>query len=176
VTANDIVAWHDFFVMAGGGAAALIGLLFVALSINLHHVMGTPGVTSRAATFLIGLVTILFSSAVALIPDQSPRTFGIELLIIGFIGIALDGMFRRRFMQPTEFLSRGHNQVVRYVLLTGATIPAWIASISLLEGWPRALDWLALSYAFLLYGGISGSWILLVELPLWVARNKSDGR
>ena len=170
MTANDIVAWHDFFVMAGGGAAALTGLLFVALSINLHHVIGN-GITSRAATFMIGLVTILFSSAVALIPDQTPRAFGIELLIIGFIGLALDRMFRWRFMESTEFLSRGHNQVVRYVLLTGATVPAWIAAIGLIAGWPRALDWLALSYAFLLYGGISGSWILLVELPLWVSRN-----
>src|SRR5690242_902929 len=173
MTANDIIAWHDFFVMAGGGAAALTGLLFVALSINLHHVIDN-GITSRAATFMIGLVTILFSSAVALIPDQSPRTFGIELFIIGLIGLALDRMFRWRFMESTEFLSRGHNQVVRYVLLTGATVPAWIAAVSLMAGWPRALDWLALSYAFLLYGGISGSWILLVELPLWVSRNKGE--
>jgi hypothetical protein len=27
--------WHDFFVMVGGAAAALAGLVFVALSLNL---------------------------------------------------------------------------------------------------------------------------------------------
>jgi len=30
--------WHDFFVMVGGGAAALTGLVFVALSLNLESI------------------------------------------------------------------------------------------------------------------------------------------
>jgi hypothetical protein len=30
--------WHDFLVMVGGGAAALTGLVFVALSLNLNVV------------------------------------------------------------------------------------------------------------------------------------------
>jgi len=30
-----IEQWHDFFLMVGGGAAALAGLVFIAMSINL---------------------------------------------------------------------------------------------------------------------------------------------
>ncbi len=172
MSANDILAWHDFFVMAGGGAAALTGLLFVALSVNLRHIIGTRGVTSRAATLLIGLVTILFTSALALIPDQSPLAFGVEIFIVGFIGITFDQIFRRRFHIPVEFMSRRRHAFLRLVLLVGSTIPAWISGASLIMGWPHALDWLAASFAFLLFGGISGSWVLLIELPLWVARQE----
>jgi len=28
--------WHDFFMMVGGGTAALTGLVFVAMSLNLR--------------------------------------------------------------------------------------------------------------------------------------------
>jgi hypothetical protein len=31
--------WHDFLVMVGGAAAALTGLVFVALSLNLEIVV-----------------------------------------------------------------------------------------------------------------------------------------
>jgi len=34
--------WHDFFIMVGGGAAALAGLVFVAMSINLTTIAQDP--------------------------------------------------------------------------------------------------------------------------------------
>ena len=38
--------WHDFFIGVAGAAAALTGLLFVSLSINLEQILrgrGCPG-------------------------------------------------------------------------------------------------------------------------------------
>jgi hypothetical protein len=45
--------WHDFLVVAGGGAAAMTGLVFVALSLNLNVVtqdatLGAEGADARA--------------------------------------------------------------------------------------------------------------------------------
>jgi hypothetical protein len=31
----NAAAWHDYFMMVGGGAAALTGLVFVAMSLHL---------------------------------------------------------------------------------------------------------------------------------------------
>lgn len=45
--------WADFFVAASGASAALLGLLFVSLSINLEQILKTSGLTSRAAETML---------------------------------------------------------------------------------------------------------------------------
>lgn len=34
----QIAAWHDFFAVVGGAAAALTGLVFVALTLHLDRI------------------------------------------------------------------------------------------------------------------------------------------
>jgi hypothetical protein len=46
--------WHDFFLTVGGGAAALAGLVFVAMSFNLEVVLHDPGHRYRAVGTLAG--------------------------------------------------------------------------------------------------------------------------
>jgi hypothetical protein len=42
-------SWTDFLVAAAGATAALVGLVFVGLSINLKRILALPGVSGRAA-------------------------------------------------------------------------------------------------------------------------------
>ena len=37
-------AWQNFYVMAGGAAAALVGLILVALSLHLRAILGHPSI------------------------------------------------------------------------------------------------------------------------------------
>ncbi|MDT5186401.1 MAG: hypothetical protein QOJ20_235 [Mycobacterium sp.] len=43
MTAYDLAAWTDFANTVAGGAAALAGLLFVGLPLNLSEVLKYPG-------------------------------------------------------------------------------------------------------------------------------------
>ena len=64
-------SFHDFFLATAGAAAALIGLLFVAISVAPERITGAKASTPhqvRASTALDALVTPLVLALVALLP------------------------------------------------------------------------------------------------------------
>ena len=75
--------WDDLFTAQAGAAAALAGLLFVGLSLNMQKIIGSPGLPSRALLALILLVSLLLVSLVLLVPAQPTAIVGIELAGMG---------------------------------------------------------------------------------------------
>ena len=59
MTPYDVAEWAEFANTVAGGAAALAGLMFVGLSLNLTEVLAFPGVAARAAATLGLTVAIL---------------------------------------------------------------------------------------------------------------------
>ncbi len=66
-------------------AAALGGLLFVAVSINLQRILSLPRIPARAALSLVLLATPVFFGVVILIPDQPRWALGGELIVIAAV-------------------------------------------------------------------------------------------
>src|SRR4030081_2667307 len=66
----DISGWHDFYVMAGGAAAALTRLVVVALSLCAEAIMAHPLFRDRAFAAIIALMTQVFLSGAVLMPSQ----------------------------------------------------------------------------------------------------------
>ena len=69
--------WSEFFVAAAGAAAALAGLIIVAMSVSIDDVVKIPGMTSRAATAIAMLVLVTAVALAGLIPSQSDQAFGV---------------------------------------------------------------------------------------------------
>ena len=80
--------WHDFYVMVGGAAAVLTGLIFVVISIHLRQVIATPLFRARARYLTAGLMLSLLTSGLVLVPRQSVTVLGVELIALG---LALTG-------------------------------------------------------------------------------------
>ena len=75
-----IAGWQPFFAVSAGAAAALAGLLFVALSIHAREIAEHPPFRYRAlATLSIPLVVLVVSGLV-LLPRQT-RFLGLEELV-----------------------------------------------------------------------------------------------
>ena len=78
----DLAAWEPFFSAMIAAAAALTGLLFVAVSINLDRILkGGKFLPARAAETLATLLLVVAISALTLVP-QGTRLVGLEILII----------------------------------------------------------------------------------------------
>jgi len=85
---DALVTWHDFNVSVVTAAAALLGLLFVALSLHLRALADSNNaeLKSVARTVFLGYVTSLGMGFLALIP-QELGPYGIELVILFLLGL-----------------------------------------------------------------------------------------
>ena len=75
----------NFFVMVGGGSAALTGLVFVALSINPEAIIRNSTHKNRAINMLSGFSAIFMACGLALIANQSLEVLGLEWLFLWLI-------------------------------------------------------------------------------------------
>ncbi len=146
-----------------GAAATLMGLVFVAVSINLGKIITIAGLTGRAAETLLQFLEVFFISTVMLIPRQPSRAVGIEVLIVSvfFWAAQITGQIRylmSRTGQPWSWF------VSRAVACQFATVPFCVAGAWLLYDLSGALYWIVLGFIFSFAAGILNSWVLLVEI------------
>lgn len=99
-------SWNSFFTMVGGGAAALTGLVFVALSLSLEAMTKDPTHKNRSINTLAGLTAVFVRCGLVLMGGQNHRAVGIELLTIALLaGIIFVYGFRQAFKlgaQPSK--------------------------------------------------------------------------
>jgi modulator of FtsH protease len=81
----SIDQWQNFGVLVGGASAALTGLLFVAVSLNLGRIAASPLLREAAAKTLIVLLTPLLIAILLAIPGQATWVLGVELIAIGLL-------------------------------------------------------------------------------------------
>jgi hypothetical protein len=63
--------WNGFFTMVGGGVAALTGLVFVALSLNISEMTTDATHKYRSINTLAGLTAIFVRCGLVLMAGQS---------------------------------------------------------------------------------------------------------
>jgi hypothetical protein len=78
--------WSDFLVAASGASAALAGLVFIGISINLTRILDGPGLPGRAGQTIVVLANALAISLAVLGPQQSHVGVGVEILVLGMVG------------------------------------------------------------------------------------------
>ncbi len=98
-------AWTSFANIAGQAAGALIGLLFVAVSIRIEVIAKSAWSRNRAAQTLGLFVTVLLIAILLSVPGQSRHLIGVEFLVVAaFVGSVLEILDRRA--RPTPPRSR----------------------------------------------------------------------
>jgi modulator of FtsH protease len=158
-----ITDWNPFFTAQTGAFAALTGLVFVALSINLKQILSSPGLPGRAGEAVIVLVEPVLLGMLGLLPRQSVRTLGSELLVIAIVGwvavttIVVSGRYALR---QRPFFERAS----RIIVVQTATLLVVAAAALLMTGHRSGLDWEVAGTGFCLVAGMTDAWVLLIEI------------
>src|SRR2546423_7449113 len=85
----DAASWHDYFLMVGGGAAALTGLVFVAMSLHLDQIALNVAHRHRARTVLTGLTAVFIRCALVLMAGQNAQAAVLVLMLVPLGGVAI---------------------------------------------------------------------------------------
>ena len=156
----DPTVWTDFFVAAAGASAALAGLVFVAVSINIDRILSLPGVTERALETVLALLGVVLMSLIMLIPGLSDDTLAILLLTEAALLIALAVQINRQGRGSAE----GTAHASRHFLRAMAAIPVLIGGASLLIQSGGGFYWIAAGVLLGILAGVINAWVLLVEI------------
>jgi len=81
-----MTGWSEFAVVTGGASAALVGLLFVAVTLRIDAISRASDLRSRAAQTLTLFVLALVVAIVLTVPDQPAYALGAELVVIAVVG------------------------------------------------------------------------------------------
>ncbi len=155
------LAWHDFFVGTVGAAAALTGLLFVAISINLEQILKYPELPGRAAGTLGILVSALVVSGFALAPGQGNNALGIEIAASGAVVAAQAVWVTLGKETPHEAISWKIEHLATLLLPSTALM---VGGVSLIAGAGGGLYWVLAAILLAFVSASINAWVLLVEI------------
>ena len=154
--------WNNFFVMVGGGAAALAGLIFVAISINPDIIFRNLTHRNRAINMLSGFTAVFMACSFALMGNQPLVALGLEWFALWLIATVI-------FVRGYIYAIRAGMSSIGLTLprLAGGTICYFAevaGAIFLISGRSAGLYIAAIATVVLFGFLISGAWLLMVGI------------
>jgi hypothetical protein len=151
---------NNFFLMVGGGAAALAGLIFVAMSINPESVIRNSTHKHRAINMLTGFTAVFMACSLALLGNQYLVELGVEWLFLWLIATAI---FVRGYVIA---IKSGMSSIgLNLPRLAGGTmcyLAEVIGATLLILGYSAGLYIAAIATIVLFAFLISGAWLLII--------------
>ena len=182
MAAYSTEGWGDLFLAAAGATAALSGLIFVGLSVNIRTVLaagkreGQNFLTGRALEALAALLIVLVISLVGLVPaiprgalaafillaGAASATSPVRALLASRSGAAQPGAAQPGAIQPEAALDAP--LVLRLITAAGLTVTLLLAGVTFATGHGGGLYWLPAAFVLAIIIAAVNAWVLLVEV------------
>jgi uncharacterized membrane protein YiaA len=159
--------WGEFFICSGGATAALSGLIFVGLSVNLASVLradrqaGDNFLTGRGLEALVALLNVTVISIVGLTPTISRGALAAFILLVAAESAISPARAVRAARRGHD---RRHSTAMRILTAAALTVALLTCGVTLAAGSGGGLDWLPVAFVLAIFIAAVNGWILLVEV------------
>jgi hypothetical protein len=166
--------WHDFYMLLGTASAALVALLFVAVSIGANFLSAERSTATR--TFMSPVVfhfsTLLLLSLIALVPAHTTISLAIGIAVVAIAGCAyttvvLVGLASALITDTADRFGYGFCPLAAYLAMLAAA-GFMISQLSL------GANILAAAALVLLAINIRNAWDLMLAFARRIASQSSD--
>jgi hypothetical protein len=168
---DHLHAWHEFYLVVGGAAAALTGLMFVVVSIGPEIIASraASGVRSFVSPTIVYFTTVLAVSALMTMPHVAPGVLAAVLAVGSIAGLAYlawtrgHRQWRENKLELDDWIWYIALPVLGYVLLMVAALGMW-------RHGPLGSFGLGIAMILFLVVGIRNAW----DLILWFAQQRKS--
>lgn len=153
--------WSEFNVAIAGAAAALAGLLIVALSVNVGKIIAAATLPARAGAAIAALVVAVLASGIALIPGQPVWLLGLELAVPVGLCVVLAGVAVRRILGEKSGAGARAGKLVTVTIAPAAFL---VGTVLLILEHPAGFGVVAAGSLVAIGAAVLFSWVALVEV------------
>lgn len=157
-------AWSTFFATAADAAATLVGLIIVAMSVNLQRILAFRQLPSRAASG-IGLLMLSLCASMAVLAPQPATARAVE--IVGFaalVWLIQVRAARRMLSAPMPERRPVPEMLFSIAVAQVQVLPFLVGGVELLGGGAGGAYWVAGGVVATFAGSVFNAWVLLVEI------------
>ena len=159
-------AWTQFYAVIGAAAAALLGLLFVSVSMHVGATLGAGRHNSKllAEQAFSNYVTVIMVSLLALIPQMTTKSYGFLVLCLTVVSSAW--VLVRLYLTITQPASRESRLLAlrrHFSSLLGFGMML-TAAVRMVMNYGNALNLFATATIVLLVSATMVSWELLMRI------------
>lgn len=163
--AHDVSSWETFYLLAGTAAATLVGLLFVAVSINIDSFRQNAygDLQLYAALTFNCFFYVLLISLLFLVPGISPLGLGLPLFVLGALGLA-NVLIQRRKAQRIQSERNARGIAARFVAPSLCLLGLALVGILTIAQVAEGLYGLVVIIVVLLAVAALNAWSLLLRV------------
>ena len=168
--------WHEFYLLIGTAAAALVALLFVAASVGVGLLNTEPGGPTRTYVSPVAFhfTSALFVAAVALVPSHTVLTLGALVALNALAGTIYSAFVLRRLF--TDHIADTADRFCYGLLPLAAYLAGLWAAWLIFYRSDHAPEFLAATVVVLLIVNIRNAWDLMMSLSRRRAREEAATR
>jgi modulator of FtsH protease len=163
--AEELALWHDFNLSVVAASAALLGLLFVALSIHMRVLSAAENAELRsvARSIFLGYVLSMGFGFLALMP-QTLGALGLELLVVLLVATVPFGAAARAGLRARGVGYDRRVTIVQFIAGFGLFVVTIAAAIIVASGEARALYVIGGVGVLSLLWGVFNTWELIFRV------------